>query len=207
MKVEVLNQKGEKVKDLTLDQAFDAKISDKALTLYINYLRNALRGPVANTKDRSEVSGGGKKPFKQKGTGRARQGSTRSPLWVGGGVTFGPTSDQNFRIRINKSLKRKAILACLGEAFSDKKAVVLDTLAIDDPKTKNAVNILSNVKAEGKVALLFSEKDENARRAFGNIAGINLMTPMKLDILNIISTDKIVISESSLDQLKEIYNK
>ena len=128
MKVAVLNQKGEKVEDLTLSKSFDVEVSAHSRTLYINYLRAALRSPIANTKDRSEVSGGGKKPWKQKGTGNARVGSSRSPLWVHGGVTFGPNNDQNFKIRINHKEKKKVFLGLIGDMVKNDKLVVLTDL-------------------------------------------------------------------------------
>jgi len=205
MKIDILNQQGEKVKDMQVSSIFDVAISSAELTLYVNYLRNALRSPVANTKDRGEVSGGGRKPYKQKGTGRARQGSSRSPLWVGGGVTFGPTNDRNFHLKINKSQKRRVILGVFGEAFKDKKVVALENLALSDPKTKNAVSLLNNVKAEGKISVITNEADKNADLAFRNIGGISLMSPRKLDMINILSSDKIVLSAESLGQLEELF--
>lgn len=205
MKISVLNQKGEKVSDLQLSKAFDVEISDESLTLYVNYLRNALRGPVANSKDRSEVSGGGRKPYKQKGTGRARPGSTRSPLWVGGGVTFGPSSEQNFRTRINKNLKKKVILGVIADAARQNKLIILDSLAMAEPKTKAAVNVLSNIKAEGKISLVLSDTDSNCDKSFGNIEGVNLMMPGRLNVINILSSNNIVLSEKSLEQIEALY--
>lgn len=206
MKIDILNQKGEKVKDLQLSKDFEIALSPAELTLYVNYLRNALRSPIANTKNRGEVSGGGKKPFKQKGTGRARQGSSRSPLWVGGGVTFGPTSERNFQIKINKSQKRRVILGVFGEAFKEKKVIALENLALSDPKTKDAVLLLNNVKAEGKITVIANEKDKNAFLAFRNLAGVTLMAPRKLDIINILSSNNIVLSVDSLDQIEELFS-
>lgn len=207
MKVAVLNQKGEKVRDLDLPAAFDVEISAPALSQYISYLRNALRDPIANTKDRSEVSGGGKKPWKQKGTGRARHGSTRSPLWVGGGVTFGPSSDQNFHVRINKNLKKKAILNSVGEAFRGKKAIVVENLEISEPKTAKAVEILENVKATGKICVIFDREENNTSKSFRNISGINLGMPDKLNVINLLSSNSVVISEKSIMKIAEIYSK
>jgi len=207
MKVAVLNQKGEKVKDLEFPKAFDVEVSPRAVTLYINYLRAALRDPIANSKDRSEVSGGGRKPWKQKGTGRARHGSTRSPLWVGGGVTFGPSNEQNFKLRINKTFKRKVIMASIAQLFRDKKAILVDSLSIEEPKTKTAVEILENIKSEGKICLIFNREDNNAEISFRNIAGVNLSMPEKLNMIKLMSSDSLVISESSLSQLTEIFAK
>lgn len=207
MKIEVLNKKGKKVQDMQLSSVFDVELSDKALALYVNYLRNALRGPVANTKDRGDVSGGGRKPYKQKGTGRARQSSTRSPLWVGGGVTFGPTSERNFHTKINKSQKRNAILGLFGQAFANKKAIVIDSLSFDEVKTKNAISILDAVKAEGKVSVILNETDTKSDLCFRNISGSVLMQPNRLSIIDLISSDKVVMSQAGLNKLEEIYSK
>jgi len=207
MKLEVFNQKGEKVKDLQVSKAFDVDLSSKALTLYVNYLRNALRNPVANSKDRSEVSGGGKKPFKQKGTGRARQGSSRSPLWVGGGVTFGPSSEQNFHTRINKSTKRKVILGVIGSLIKDNKAIAIENLSFEKPSTKKAVEVIENVKAQGKISVILNDQDQNADKSMRNIGGIKLMTPQKLNVIDLLSTDKLIISVPAIDKVEATYTK
>jgi len=206
MKVAVLNQKGDKVKDLDYPKSFEVTVSDAAVTQYVNYLRAALRDPVANSKDRSEVSGGGRKPWKQKGTGRARHGSTRSPLWVGGGVTFGPSNSQNFKLRINKSLKRSVIISTLNKLFQDKKAIIIDDLNMSEPKTKNAIEILENIKADGKISLVFNADETNLEKSFRNIAGINLSMPGKLNIITLMSSDSLVLSETSLNQIVKIYS-
>ncbi len=206
MKIEVLNQSGEKVKDLQLSNIFDVQLSPEALSLYVNYLRNSLRGAVANSKDRSEVSGGGKKPYKQKGTGRARQGSSRSPIWVGGGVTFGPTNDRNFRTKINKSQKRNVIMGIFGEAFRQNKAVVIDSLALKSPKTKEAVSILNSAKVEGKISVILNDSDINADMSFRNLDGVSMMVSSKLNVIDLISADKMVFSLDSLNKLEEIFS-
>lgn len=207
MKLQVLNQKGEKVKDITLSNIFDKEVSKEAIALYIDYLRNALRDPIANSKDRSDVSGGGKKPHKQKGTGRARQGSSRSPLWVGGGVTFGPTSERNFKKRINKNFKKNVILGILGNIIRDKKAIAIENLSLDAPKTKDAVNILSNIKAEGKITVLFDSNEKNAEQSFRNLAGVIIGNPGRIDIINLLSSNNLVITEEAIKKIEEIYNK
>ena len=206
MKIDILNQSGEKIKDLQLSNIFDVTVSPEALTLYVNYLRNALRSPIANTKDRGDVSGGGKKPYKQKGTGRARAGSSRSPLWVGGGVTFGPTSDRNFRTRINKSQKRHVILGVLGEAFKENKSVVFENLALKDPKTNAAVGILDAVKATGKISVILDTTDTNAQMSFRNLAGIKLMSPNRLNVIDLMSSSKVITSMDALNKIEELFS-
>ncbi|MFA4996457.1 MAG: 50S ribosomal protein L4 [Patescibacteria group bacterium] len=206
MKINVYNQKGEKKEDLTVSKIFDVEVGSKAATLYINYLRSALRFPVANTKNRGEVSGGGKKPWKQKGTGNARAGSSRSPLWVGGGVTFGPNNDQNFHKRINSREKRRVILGLIGELVRDKKVSVLEDYKADAPKTKEAATLLTNLKAEGKVSVILSKENGNANLAFRNIAGVKVMSPSKLDMIYLTTSDSVVVSKSAMAQLEEIFS-
>jgi large subunit ribosomal protein L4 len=206
MKITSYNQAGEKKEDISMSAIFDAEVGSKAATLYINYLRSALRFPIANTKNRGEVSGGGKKPWKQKGTGNARAGSSRSPLWVGGGVTFGPNNDQNFHKRINSRERRRVILGLIGEIIRDKKMIALDSFKIEAPKTKDAATLLSEVKAEGKVSVILSKENGNANMAFRNIAGVKVMSPSKLDMIYLTSCDKVVISKEALKQLEEIFS-
>jgi len=201
VKIEVLNKTGEKVKDLTLNPVFETKVSSKTLTLYVNYLRNATRGAVAKAKDRAEVSGGGKKPWKQKGTGRARAGSSRSPLWVGGGVTFGPKQDRTFGIKVNKNIRRQAILSIFSDLIRDKKARIIDDLSFAEIKTKEAANVLDSIKAAGKIALILTDPDQNAQESFRNIAGVNLMMPNKVNAISLATSDNLVMSEKTLEAL------
>ena len=206
MDISVYNQKGEKVKDMALSKIFETKVSKSALTLYVNYLRNALRSPVANTKDRSEVSGGGIKPWKQKGTGRARHGSSRSPIWTGGGVTFGPSNERNFRTRINKTLKKKVILSVVGEMLTAHKARVFDKIEFSAPKTKEAVELLENNKIEGKISLIDNESEGNTSLSFRNLAGMKMMSPNRLNLIDIMSSNYLIISEPALKELEEVYD-
>jgi len=207
MKISLQNQKGEKVKDLTISSIFEKEVSPTNLTLYVQYLRNSLRFPVANTKDRSEVSGGGKKPWKQKGTGSARVGSTRSPLWVGGGVTFGPTNDQNFHTRINKSLKKNVITGVFGAFAKEKKLIVLDTIEIKKPNTKTALEILNNLKIEGKISIIIEDKDIDIEKSFRNIPGIHVMVINKLNMITIIGSDYLLTTENLFKKIEETYEK
>ncbi len=205
MKIEVYNQKGEKKGDLTLSKTFDVEVGSRAATLYINYLRSALRFPVANTKNRGEVSGGGRKPWKQKGTGNARAGSSRSPLWVGGGVTFGPNNEQNFHKRINSREKRRVILGLIAEIVRSDKFIALEELKIETPKTREAAEMLSSLKAEGKISVILSKENGKANLAFRNIAGVKVMSPSKLDMIYLTTSDKVVASKEAVKQLEEIF--
>jgi len=205
MKVAVLNQKGEKIEDLTLSKYFDVKVTPEAVTLYVNYLRSNLRAPIANTKDRSEVRGGGKKPWRQKGTGNARAGSNRSPLWIGGGVTFGPNNDQNFKKRINKSEKKRIILGILSDIIKDKKAIFVTDMKITEAKTKKASAIIEAVKADGKIAVILHKDDENGMISLRNIGGVKPMKSTHLDMIYLLSSDAVIISKNAIVEIEKLY--
>ncbi|MEK7096504.1 MAG: 50S ribosomal protein L4 [Patescibacteria group bacterium] len=202
--LDIYNKNGEKSGTTALPAVFDVKFSVNTVTQYFNYLRAARRAPVANTKNRGEVSGGGRKPWRQKGTGNARVGSTRSPLWIGGGVTFGPTNDRNFRQRINKNMRRMAILSVISKIAESKKLVVAD-LDISEPKTKKAAELISGLNLEGKIAVIISENMENLWLALRNIAGVRVMSPRMLDFIYLLDADNVVMTEEALNQFEEIY--
>ena len=162
---------------------------------------NRRRG-TAHTKDRSEVSGGGKKPWKQKGTGRARHGSIRSPIWIGGGVTHGPRAEKNYSKKINKKAKRKALWTALSQKLRDREIVVLDMLMMEDAKTKNAAKVLKNLSAipefnkigrGASVSVLVGQADENATRAFQNIKGVKVEEARNLSVLDALSARYLVL--------------
>lgn len=205
MKLAVYKKSGEKEKDLEVGELFSVKTNAKSVTQYINYLRNALRGPVANTKDRSEVSGGGKKPWRQKGTGNARVGSSRSPLWVGGGVTFGPTSARNFSQRINAKQKKGVILGILAEIASEKKLHIVDNFELTEIKTKEALKVIENIDASGKISVILTASDKNAHPSLRNVAGVFTMTPNTLNIPALMSSNKVIASVEAIKQIETNY--
>jgi len=207
MKVAVYNQEGVKVEDLTLSKSFETQVSPEAVTLYVNYLRSAMRSPIANTKDRSQVRGGGKKPWRQKGTGNARVGSSRSPLWVGGGVTFGPSNERNFKKRINKAEKKRIILGIISDFIKDKKAIFVSDMKMSEPKTKKASEILEALKAVGKIAVLLNKNDENSKISLRNIQGVKPMSPAYLDMIYLLSSDSVVISKDTVSEIENLYSK
>lgn len=196
MKLPVLNQNGEKVEELAWPEIFDVSVSSVVITLYHNFLRAAKRQPIANTKDRGEVSGGGKKPWKQKGTGNARAGSIRSPLWIGGGVTFGPRLERNFYQRQNSKVRRKAREMLLLDLTKDKKVVIVDKLEIEN-KTRRAVEVLNNLKVSGKIAVILKK----GNLAFRNIAGVKVFTPARLDFIYLLAAEAVVISRQAFLEL------
>jgi large subunit ribosomal protein L4 len=166
---------------------------------YDVYLANS-RSSHAKTLKRGEVSGGGKKPWKQKGTGRARFGSTRNPIWRHGGVAFGRTGEENFTKKISKSAKLQAVRQALSMQNADKNIVVIDTFACPQGKVKETIAMFEKNKLDAKqnILLVVSEKDELVLRATSNVANLKVVRPTYLNVFDILNADKIVITEKSL---------
>jgi large subunit ribosomal protein L4 len=207
MKIQVFNSKGDKKEQYELPTDIFGIIPNNSLIhqVYRYQVLNTLY-PVAHTKDRSEVRGGGKKPWKQKGTGRARHGSTRSPIWRKGGITFGPTSLRNFAISVNKKMKRKALFMALSTRVNDGKFVLVDDFALSEMKTKNALSILNNLKLNStKTLLVFDRKDKNIEKSFANIPNISLIPFDSLNLMDILKTDTILTDINSVESIKSIY--
>lgn len=173
---------------------------------YLAYMANR-RPNVAKTKKRGEVRGGGAKPWRQKGTGRARAGSTRSPIWTGGGVTFGPTGSENYRYRINTKTKRLALRQALSMAANSGKIKVIETFACPDGKVKPTIDLLKKIKAEGSVLLVVSVKDDLVRRATRNLVNVKAIQANFLTVYDILNADTIVISRKALEQIEEWLGK
>ena len=204
--ISVLNIKGEKVKDITLNEAvFGIEPNDAVLYDAITLARNSQRQASANTKTRSEVSGGGRKPWKQKGTGRARQGSTRAPHWYHGGVVFGPNPDRDYTKKMNKKERRLAIKSALSYKLIDSEMIVLDNLKMESAKTKDAIQILTNLKVNEEKTLIVVEKiDENLILATRNLANIILLETNEINTLDVIAADRLVITEEAVKKLEEV---
>jgi len=182
----VYNQKGEKKGNVALpEEIFNLPWNADLVHQVVMTQRGNLRTPVAHTKTRGEVSGGGKKPWKQKGTGRARHGSTRSPIWVGGGVAHGPRNDKKYGGKVNKKMKAKALYTVLSQKNKDGEMLFVDSISFDAPKTKDALAVikaLSTVKGFEKlstkknnaVCIALSEKDENVKKSFKNFGNVSI---------------------------------
>ena len=171
-KLSVLNINGEKVKDITLnEEVFGIEPNDAVLYDAITLARNNSRQGTASTKTRSEVSGGGRKPWRQKETGRARQGSIRAPQWIKGGIALGP-KPRSYSYTVNKKEKRLAIKSVLSSKVLENELVVVDKLDMKEIKTKEMVKILNNLKVEGKTLMLLPEKNENVQKSARNIEGV-----------------------------------
>jgi large subunit ribosomal protein L4 len=159
-----------------------------------------LRAGTHSTKTRGDVRGGGKKPWRQKGTGRARQGSIRSPQWVGGGVAHGP-QPHGHELRVNKKMKRGAIRSALTDALQSGKLAVVDELSFDGPKTADAVKVLAALELSGKVLLVLAEPDDTVERSFRNLSAVRIAYAPSLGVYEVIAADRVLFTGAALDVL------
>lgn len=203
-KLSVLNTKGEKVKDITLSkEIWGIEPNDAVLYDAITLSRNSLRQGTADTKTRSEVSGGGKKPWRQKGTGRARQGSTRAPHWYHGGVVFG-SHPRDYSKKMNRKERRLALKSALAYKAIEKELIVVDNFDIQSSKTKDVKSLLANLKAEKNVLIVVDELNENMILATRNLSNVILLQANEINVLDVISADKMIITEAAVKQIEEV---
>lgn len=202
MKIKVFSKLGEKKGDITYKLDTNA-LSDLVVTEYINYIRANKRNNIAKVLDRSEVSGGGRKPWKQKGTGNARVGSNRSPIWSGGGVTFGPSGQEVYNKKINKKVIKGAKLSILNKFSEEGKLVAIEDINNIDLSTKNADNLLSKLGLEGKITVILSDKKGNAFKSFRNLPYVEILLFEKLDLSKSLASDYIVLEEKIVGKLIE----
>lgn len=210
MKISVYNQKAEVVGEIELnDKIYAVKPTLHLLAEAVRIQASNARKGLANTKTRGEVSGGGKKPWKQKGTGRARVGSTRSPIWRHGGITFGPTSDRNWSLKINKKAKTKALFMSLSDKVTDGKLIIVDGMDIENAKTKNFVQIMTSFEGKlGKKQLLvMPKKQDSIVRASRNIPHLESTVATSLNVTDILKADTMVILKESLAVIEKTYLK
>ncbi len=204
-KIDVLNMAGAKVSELELCESIFA-IEPNASAMHIavvNYLANQRQG-TQSTLTRSEVSGGGKKPWRQKGTGRARQGSTRAPQWYHGGIAHGP-KPRSYRFEINKKVKRLALKSALSSKVAASEMIVLDELTLAAIKTKEVVNVLAAVKAAKKTLIVLPEKNDIIYRSARNIEGVNVTFVNTLNVYDILNCDSIVVLKDAVAKIEEVY--
>ena len=205
-KVQVLNLKGEKVKDITLkDSVWNIEINEPVMHNAIVLARASLRQGTASTKTRSEVSGGGRKPYKQKGTGNARQGSTRSPQWPGGGIVFGP-KPRKYDKKQNRKERRLALKSALSSKLRDNELVVVENLNLENNKTKTFNEMLKNVKVNGKALVVFADDNENLFLASRNNNKVAVVAFDEINVLDLVATDYLLIDESSVKKIEEVLN-
>ena len=204
-KVELLNLKGEKVKDINLnEEIFGITPNNAVLNDAIILTMASLRQGTHKTKNRSEVSGGGRKPWRQKGTGRARQGSIRSVQWVGGG-NYGTPVPRDYSKKQNRKERQLAIRSALAEKVNAKEMMVVENLTVTSPKTKEVLNILEGLKvADKKVLLVVKEFDDNLILASRNIQNLVLILADEINVLDIVGTDVMVITEDALKYVEEV---
>ncbi|MBE6144579.1 MAG: 50S ribosomal protein L4 [Firmicutes bacterium] len=200
----VLNIKGENVGKITLNElVWGIEPNDAVLYDAITLARNNARQGTASTKTRSEVSGGGRKPWRQKGTGRARQGSTRAPHWPGGGVVFGPTP-RSFAKKMNKKERRLALKSALSYKVIESELIVIDNFNMETNKTKDALKALENLKATKKVLLVVDELTDNIILATRNIKEVVLLEASEINTYDIIAADNMIITEKAVKQIEEV---
>ena len=205
-KIEVKNIKNEKTKDLTLDaKVFGIEPNDVVLKKAIDLQLAASRQGTAKTKTRSEVSGGGRKPYKQKGTGNARQGSTRSPQWPGGGIVFGP-KPRKYDKKQNRKERRLALKSALSAKFQDKELIVVENYNLDSNKTKAFNEVLGNLKVNGKAVVVYSDDNENLFLASRNNNKVAVLATDEINVLDIVAANYLVIDESSVKKIEEMIN-
>ena len=203
-KVDLLNMEGKKVGNIELsEEVFGVEVNEYAMhDVVINYLANQRQG-TQSTKTRSEVSGGGKKPWKQKGTGRARQGSIRAPQWIKGGIALGP-KPRSYKYTLNKKVKRLALKSALTNKLQENAIIVLDELNFDEIKTKNMANVLSAIKAE-KALVVISEKNINVQLSARNIANCKTATVNTMNTYDLIKYPTLVLTKAAVEKIEEVY--
>ncbi len=204
--LKVLDMKGNAVSDIELSDAiFGITPNTTAMhTMVVNYLANRRQG-TQSTLTRTEVSGGGRKPWRQKGTGHARQGSTRSPQWRHGGVALGP-KPRSYRFSVNKKLKRLALKSAFSTKVLDNNMIVLDTIAMDEYKTKTIVAMLKAIEAEGKKALIvMPEVNEKVIKSASNIAGVKTALVNTINVYDILNCEKFIVVKDAVAKIEEVY--
>jgi len=212
MKIKVYNQTAEFVHDLELsEKIFGVKSNAELLHQAVVTQMGNERQVLADTKDRSEVRGGGKKPWKQKGTGRARVGSSRSPIWIGGGVTFGPTSDRNFSKKINKKMKQKAIFMALSDKLVNGTLVILDELKMEEFKTKKFNEVLTAIESKilnnerRNILIINDSKDDKIKYSARNLKGTEIINLENINIVELLKFKNLLLTEAAVKTLEERY--
>lgn len=202
----MLNMAGAEVGSIDLNDAiFGIEPNQNAVHAIVkNYLANQRQG-TQSAKNRGEVRGGGRKPFRQKGTGRHRQGSTTDPSQIGGGVVFAP-KPRDYRYTVPKKLRRLAMKSALSSKVAEKEIIVLDTLNFDAPKTKEMIKVLGNVNAAKKALIVMAEKDENVIRSAANIPGVRTALVGTMNVYEIINHTSFIVTKEAINKIEEVYS-
>ena len=204
-KIDVYDINGKKVKELELNEAVFGIEPNEAVvhSVLVNFLANQRQG-TQSTKTRSEVSGGGRKPWRQKGTGRARQGSIRAPQWIKGGIALGP-KPRSYKYTVNKKERQLAVKSVLSSKVLENELVVVDSLPLNDIKTKEMVKALSNLKVEGKTLIVLPEKNENVQKSARNIEGVKTSLVNTINVYDLLKYNKLVLTVDAVKSLEEVY--
>lgn len=203
-KVALFKQDGSNAGEIELnDSIFGIEPNNNVVTDAVLMQRASMRQGTHAVKNRSAVSGGGKKPWRQKGTGRARQGSIRSPQWRGGGIVFGPTP-RSYAYKLPKKVYRLALKSVLSQKVLDSALVVVDALSIDAPKTKEFKAVLNNLNVNEKTLVVLDDDNANAALAARNLENVTVMTAKGVNVLDVINNDKLVVVQSALAQVEEV---
>ncbi len=204
-KVTMLNMTGAEAGTIELnDEIFGIEPNQNAVHEVVkNYLANQRQG-TQSAKTRAEVRGGGRKPFRQKGTGRHRQGSSTDPSQVGGGIVFAP-KPRDYRYKVSKKVKRLAMKSVLSSKVEENEIIVLDELKFDAPKTKEMVKVLENVKAQKKALIVMAEKDENVIRSAANIPGVRTALVSTMNVYEILNHTNFIVTKDAINKIEEVY--
>lgn len=194
MEAKIYNQKGKEAGTIALpEKVFAAKWRADLVHQVVESMRSNKRAGTADTKGRGEVRGGGKKPWKQKGTGRARHGSSRSPIWVGGGVTHGPLAEKNYKRKITRSMRAQALFSVLSKKFKDEEIIFVDSLAVPEIKTKTATEIVKNLNLKNRTLVALHDREPKIEKSFRNISGLELVFVKNLNPLDVLNHKYLVI--------------
>lgn len=204
-KINMINMKGESAGEIELNpEIFDIEINEHAVyTVVKNLLANRRQG-TQSAKTRAEVRGGGRKPWRQKGTGRARQGSIRSPQWKGGGVVFAP-KPRDYSYTTPKKIRRLALKSVLTSKVQEKELIILDSLTLESPKTKDMVNILNAIQADKKALIVINGPDENIIKSARNIPTVMTTNASTLNVYDILKYNSLIITKDALDEIEEVF--
>lgn len=204
-KVNVYNMLGEQVGEIDLmNEVFGAEVNEHVLYEVVkNQLANKRQG-TQSAKTRAEVRGGGRKPWKQKGTGRARQGSIRAPQWTGGGIVFAP-KPRDYSYSVPKKVRRLAMKSALSSKVQNGEIIVLDELNLNEPKTKEMVAMLNNLKASRKALIVMNEKNENVMKSASNIPNVETTLVSTLNVYDILKYDSFIITKDAVSKVEEVY--
>ena len=204
-KVSVYNIEGKKVSDIDLkEEIFGIEPNEAVIhSVLVNYQANQRQG-TQSTKTRAEVRGGGRKPWRQKGTGRARQGSIRAPQWIKGGIALGP-KPRSYKYTVNKKERRLAVKSMLSMKVLEQSLVVVDKLAFEEIKTKNMVSALNNLKVTGKTLVMLPEKDEKVQKSARNIEGVKTTLVNTINVYDLLKYNNLVVTLDTVKKLEEVY--